>query len=279
MIRVPETATPQRDKMIHDAVVSSRTRVPVEWSAIRCTSGDRVGILYVTSDAMMIRSIWHSTEICDCGKHQGVLYIPESDDEIADSMPIRVDVTPTSAQQICDCLGTLLPTTKILDMTFEQSVIALPPYTSTADKYMADTLRMVWHSQKIDAGKKGRTGLTCNVGKHWMFTNTLQLHPGMAANYGWYDNSAPNRSATGKYKMWQCLSWAHNLQHVDYSQILVVIGSQMIVDGMPVNTWDVLKSKEDFSFLSYEGPLVIDRIPGVEPDPDSGCDLISLCAM
>ena len=275
MIRVPETATAERDKLIHDSVINPRIRVPVEWSGLQCSCTGHTGILYVASDDVMIRATWNSTETCDCGMHQGVLYIPETDEEIAAAGAVRVDVTPTSAQQICDCLGTLLPTTKILDMTYEQKVIELPPYTSTADAHMADTSRMVWHSQKIDTGKAGRTGLICNVGKHWMFTNTLLQHPGKSANYGWYDPSAPNLSATNKYKMWQCLSWAHNLLHVDYSQILLVIGSEMIVDGHPVSTWEVLKDPDRCAMISYEGPLTIDRIPGVEPDPDSGCDLIS----
>jgi len=276
MIRIPETNGTARDNILHDEVVRRIGRPPIEWSAIQCSNDKHTGILYVTSDSISVRAKWNSTETCDCGKHQGVLYVPDGAVDVQQCTEIcRINVTPTLAQHICDMTGTLLPTTKISDMLYEQRSIKLPPYTSSPDSQMAWTSRMVWHSNKIDLGKGNATGLVCNVGKHWVFTNTLLQHPGMAANYGWYDSSAPYKSANGKYNLWQPLSWAHNLQHEDYSQILVLIGSEMIVDGETTNTWDVLKDAELCSMLSYEGVLTIDRIPGVDPDPDSGCDLIS----
>jgi hypothetical protein len=281
MIRITEgPATPPnkfpRDTQLHDAVVYDYSRGPIEWSAIQCSMKDHTGILYVTSDAISVRGKWNPTETCDCGKHQGVLYVPWGPSEIEQCPDIvRIDVTPILAQHICDMFGTLLPTTKIADLIYEQRSVKLPPYTSDPNAEMAYTSRMVWHSQKITTGKGAQLGLTCNVGKHWVFTNTLLQHPGMAANYGWYDSSAPYLSASNMYKLWQPLSWAHNLEHVDYSQTLVLVGSQMVVDGSPMNTWDVLKDKTLCAMLSYEGPLTIDRIPGVDPDPDSGCNLIS----
>ena len=281
MIRIAEapSADPggvSRDVQLRDAIMRKVSRGPIEWSAIQCSMTDHTGILYVASDAFSVRSLWNPTETCTCGKHQGVLYVPENLVEVPQCPDItRIDITPTLAQQACDIFGTLLPTTKIADMIYEQRSVKLPCYTSNPDSTMAYTSRMVWHSDKIKTGKGDSLGLTCNGGKHWVFTNTLLQHPGMAANYGWYDTSAPYLSASNKYKLWQPLSWAHNLYHVDYSQTLVLVGSQMIVDGKPMNTWDVLKDPALCAMLSYEGPLTIDRIPGVDPDPDAGYDLIS----
>lgn len=222
MIRIAEapSADPggvSRDVQLRDAIMRKVSRGPIEWSAIQCSMTDHTGILYVASDAFSVRSLWNPTETCACGMHQGVLYVPESLAEVPQCPDItRIDITPTLAQQACDIFGTLLPTTKIADMIYEQRSVKLPCYTSNPDSQMAYTSRMVWHSDKIKTGKGDQLGLTCNVGKHWVFTNTLLQHPGMAANYGWYDTSAPYLSANRKFKVWQPLSWAHNLGHVDY---------------------------------------------------------------
>lgn len=264
MLRIDETATTNRETQILDAITSALVRVPIEWSAIQCSCPGHTGILYVSSDAVAIRAMWNLQEKRKCDQKMGVLYVPQTEAELEQCTSlVRVNVTAKSAQQAVDALGVALPTTKIADLIRQQCGIKLPPYTDTPDSAMADTSRMVKHSGRIDAGKAGKVGLTCNVGKHWVLTNGLNTHPGKAANYGWYDASAPNIAADGKTHLWQSLGFAHNLAHVDYSQTLTVVSTEMVVDGQSMCLWDVLKSPELCGLVSYEGPVTITRLPNV----------------
>lgn len=264
MIRIDETATANRDQQIRDALLNPYCYVPPQYAGIRCSFGQHKGILYVSSDAYSIKAVWEATHYRECDGQKGVLYVPENDEEAASCTSIvRVNVTATSAQQIADATGMLLPTTKIADMIWQQCAVKLPPYTDTPDARMADTSRMFKHSNRVESGKAGRQGLTCNVGKHWVLTNGLLSHPGCGANYGWYDSSAPNIAADGKTRLWQSLGFAHNLAHVDYSQTLTLVSPHMIVDEQQMLVADVMVNPELCGLISYEGPLKITRYPGV----------------
>jgi N-acetyl-anhydromuramyl-L-alanine amidase AmpD len=211
------------------------------------------------------------------GRLRGVVYVAQdalSLGEPADS--IRVNVTAETAQWICDLQGWMLPTTKVCDLLWQQARVRLSPCLQPATRQqrlergyspsMADTAAMVRHSQEIDKKREGRRGLICNVGKHWVLSKALGSKPGRAANYGYYDGSAPYVSASG-LRMWQTLSTAHNLHHVDYSQVLQPLRAEMLVEGQVRSVADVLLDHELAPLVSDEGPLSIVRLPGVRRSP------------
>lgn len=60
-------------------------------------------------------------------------------------------------------------------------------------------------------------------GKNWVNDPALANHPGRAANYGMPSTSGRYRSQDGHYQLWQPLSFAHDIDHYDYSQLLRLI--------------------------------------------------------
>jgi len=72
-------------------------------------------------------------------------------------------------------------------------------------------------------------------GKSWVLSNGLLGRPGFAANYGLFSATAPYRSATGAHRLWQPLSFAHDLDHWDYSQLLRLVRRR---PGTPLPSYD-----------------------------------------
>jgi hypothetical protein len=70
--------------------------------------------------------------------------------------------------------------------------------------------------------------------------------------------------------MWQGLvpGLQHNLEHVDYSQTLSLMGLTVCVDGADMHLWDVMRSPELYGLVSNEGPMRIVRHPTLGPPPE-----------
>ena len=180
---------------------------------------------------------------------------------IGKTNPVRVSVNFETAQRICNLLGCAMVTSKVADLTRLQSVnklAALPMNKWVQDGTMANTDRMIEYSQKLD-GKLGvnDTALTSNEGKHWVNTKrfwTEPQNPPKSANYGWWSDGAPYEGKIGK--MWQTVGLAHNFQHVDYSQQIVLMDQMMSVEGLGnVHVGSVLKHPDLCYLLNYDGPL------------------------
>jgi N-acetyl-anhydromuramyl-L-alanine amidase AmpD len=184
---------------------------------------------------------------------------------------VYVSVTAKTAQIIADRLHAILPTTKIVDLIHTCAQQLQAPHTQPADPSdrasqgyspsMSDKYAMERHSLDNQQSAPLKLSLTDNCGKHWVLANSLLSKPsGTAANYGWYDESAPYVSASG-YRMWQTLGTRHNDQHVDYSQVLQLVHEDMEVDGKVVKVRDVLADPELCGMISSEGVLKFLRYP------------------
>jgi len=172
---------------------------------------------------------------------------------------VRVNVTAQSAQRIADRLGTILPTARICDLVWQQAQVRISPCLQTPDAHMSDTDRMVRHSREVDEKVSGRSGLIENVGKHWVLANGLITVPSRAANYGWF---LPNGRPI------QPLAYAHNLEHVDYSQVARLVRRDVIVDGAVMDIGQVGTDPELAGLVNGDGPLHVWRLPGVPFEPD-----------
>lgn len=118
-----------------------------------------------------------------------------------------------------------LTTPKVEDMVFESAALRPEPVLLSPKKVnIASESAIQQHSQQLLAklGAASEDALVV-AGKSWVLTNQLLGKPGRAANYGFYSANAPHRSATGVYRMWQPLSFAHDLNHWDYSQMLRLV--------------------------------------------------------
>lgn len=193
----------------------------------------------------------------------------------ADAMKIdgvRVNVSAQTEQKIADVLGCSLLTPKLADLMWLQKSAKLLPHprmiTSATDA-------MIDHSAKIDAdlAKLGNpAGIVCTVGKHWVIDNDLDSHPGRAENYGWHFDGnigIPAEYAVSKddhgrlITLIQGRGWAHDMHHVDYSQICVLVSRQCTVDGATMDLHDLLKDPALAPLASHQGAMSVLRQPGV----------------
>lgn len=236
-----------------DLIVDAVTQgyyVPIECVPVETEFNGHKGTIFVSSDALRIGMAGDS---------------------------VRANVSGRTAQLVADHLDFLLPSTRICDLVYLHARARTelidpqiqPPDTATRLKRgyspsMNDAEAMRRASLDVDRKKLvGKAQLICNAGKDWVVSTYLSKKPlTRAANYGWFSDSAPYRSASG-YKMWQTLGFAHNLDHYDYSQVLRLVRPQMMVDGKMVDLRAVAADAELAGLVSSEGVITSWRHPGI----------------
>lgn len=203
---------------------------------------------------------------------------------------IRINVSAALAQQIADLLGCSLPTAKLMDLTFMQRDVTLPPFPAAKIgvnlSVMDSTEAMIKESQMIDsalAAQGNPTGIINTVGKGWVLDNGMldafgkpKLLSGvpMAVNYGWafentYDGQKfdPSASAPSLVRVIQGRGYRHDCKHTDYSQMCLLVDRNCTVDGQNADLLDVFKDPELAKLASHEGVLKVLRQPGTPGDP------------
>ena len=189
---------------------------------------------------------------------------------------VRINVSAYLQQQLADAFGALLFTPKVADLHFLARTVTIPPFPIPIT---SSTAGMQTESQKMEdavAAEGGRPngGIVGTVGKHWVLTNGLNTHPGMACNYGWYlplGTKSPWNgvgiypSNTLRALLIQQPGYAHASSHVDYSQQANFMHRDCKVDGQPRDLASVLTDPSLASLVSTEGPITVPgcRQPGV----------------
>ena len=161
--------------------------------------------------------------------------------------PVRVAGTfiAVSARTASACAAALtrdgwitsLTTPKVEDLIYEHAALRPEPVLLNPQRLnIASSAAVQEHSTKLFARfAAAPTDALVACGKSWVLSNGLLARPGRAANYGMYSATAPYRSATGQYRLWQPLSFAHNLDHWDYSQLLRLVRRR---PGTPLPSYD-----------------------------------------
>jgi len=149
--------------------------------------------------------------------------------------PVRVDgaFVAVSARTAQACAAALngdgwlvtLTTPKLEDMVYEAAALRPEPVLLNPQRLnIASEAAIREHSEKflkrLGAASEGALVV---AGKSWVLSNGLLSRPGRAANYGLFSASAPYKSANTAFKLWQPLSFAHNVEHFDYSQTLRLV--------------------------------------------------------
>lgn len=247
---LPPGHGPARERAVRKAI-SDRHFIPPAWVEVALPEHNgHTGSVFVASDA---------------------LHIGEPGDSV------RVNVTHRTAQWIADQLGWVLPTSKIADVAYLASS-RLTAQELPADSAMATTERMFEHSELVDAEAERRhaTGLLApGTGKMWVNTKRLEVEAGgltKAANYGFYEPGASSKSPGG-LPLHQNVGLRHGLGeekpeggddgHIDYSQTMWFIRSDMMVDGVGRSVDSVVRDPELAGLISYDGPLRGMRHPGI----------------
>lgn len=237
---LPPSHGPAREAAIL-AAVREGWHITPQWCPVTTTMHGHTATLYCSADALQIG-------------------------EPGDS--VRVSTNALTAQAIADMLGASLETSRIHDLAYGAADVKLEPILNPGgikpgDPRMADTDVMVAFSTAIDAALGGRGGLVREIGKTWAIHPRMATSPTQAINYGFLTNRQP--SQFGPYKTprgltaWQTIGGAHDVQHVDYSQICCLVLGACIVDGQDHQLVDVMRDPDLAWLVSDDGPLKVTR--------------------
>ncbi|WP_437720156.1 hypothetical protein [Sorangium sp. So ce861] len=231
--RLPERACAAREGALLEAVQAGHL-APIDWVQVHSAHGEHRATFLVSADALRVGDAQDS---------------------------VRINASARTTQRIADLLECAMLTTRLCDLVWEQATVRIKPCIGAPDPTMANTSRMLEHHRRVEERVAGRTGLIENVGKHWVLTNRLAGSRERAANYGWYDPGAAHRH--GRHALWQPLGLAHDLDHVDYSQVVRLVRRRCTVDGAERDLLEVMTDPALAGLVSSEGPLRVLRQPGV----------------
>ncbi|HOD39437.1 MAG TPA: SH3 domain-containing protein [Candidatus Wallbacteria bacterium] len=173
-----------------------------------------------------------------------------------DSDFVRTPMNPITAQQIADKLGCMLPTAKMVDDIYAQAATKLSPQPMSSGNYPGWQNRMMKsefyneHQRLVQtqisktAHKNGE--LVAGHKKDVIVSNSLNSHPDKVIIYGWQLKGGKNI---------QPLSWIHENTYADYSHGVRLIKRKMIVDGVEMDSADILKDPVLSALLSKEGAV------------------------
>lgn len=170
----------------------------------------------------------------------------------SDTDYVRMPMNPLTAQVIADKYDCTLPTKKMVDDIWAQSVnkIAPLPWGPPYDASMMSTNRYMVHNSRIQKqlDNKDITALTSSQKKDVILTNKLSPNNPQkrVAIYGWIQLDG---------KPIQVYPTAHEDTYADYSHGIRLIANDVVVNGSPMRIQDVFQDKELCSLLSDEGPL------------------------
>jgi hypothetical protein len=226
-----------REKYIEDHVISGD--FDAKWTELIHESGGRRLKLNVMDDALKIDGV-------------------------------RVNVSAKLSQRLADLFDASLPTPLVADLMYRHAVRRAVPRPMPISTSVTSMLK---HSadvgKQIDVG----AGLASTVGKHWVLDKQLETKPGKACNYGWHFTGSSYQGINGfpaaskeaglNVRVIQPNATAHDPFHSDYSQICQLVSQLCWLDDVEVRFSDLLKDPTLHFLVSHQGPLSIDRQPGV----------------
>jgi len=196
---------------------------------------------------------------------------------------VRVNVSAQLLQIIADLLGCMMLTPRICDLMYLAAKASGPVLLPSPQPITSTTKAMIAHSARVDGylasvrdklpmTPDGGAPLVQTVGKQWVVANELQQKKvGTAENYGWqfpgssFGGSKFESSVTPPLRCIQGQGWAHDITHVDYSQIAQLVWARCTVDGEEKSLPEVLATDPQVAkLLNHNGLLKVTRQPGVE---------------
>lgn len=230
---LPDAPGPDRDRMVLEAVGSGLASCC--WQPVTSSVAGHSGIFQVCDDAVRV--------------------------ELEDGTRFRMQVSATLAQQCADLLSASLLTAKLMDLSYQQATVTLRATILPAGPDMVTTSKSKLWNAAVEAKRAGRDGLIRDCGKAWILSNA-GVGPNGAVNYGFFDKSAPYTNQIG-LKLWQTVGTRHDRAHTDYSQTLILMAQECLVDGQAMKVSEVLANPELCKLISYEGVIKHARQKGV----------------
>lgn len=147
----------------------------------------------------------------------------------------RIPLTPMAAQAIADSFHCFLPTRKMVNDIYAQSVVKLEPVPMYA--FRDSSITMWQHHLIIEGQRKGRKGLIAGIKKDLVLSGkiTRDAKPDREAIYGWHrpDGKPIQPLYTGHINWW-----------VDYSHGIRLVYRTIWVNGIAMDYTDVLKDPQ-----------------------------------
>lgn len=177
-----------------------------------------------------------------------------------DTDRLRMPLSPLGAQKVADACNSVLPTSKLVSITWAAATGKLPPqpWGPPYDASMMSTDRYVIHNQRIDAtAAKLNVDLTKLLAGHKkdvVLSKYLVAKPKQVAIFGWHQ---PNG------KPIQPVYLGHENTYADYSHGIRMVSRECTLDGQPDDLARILQDAVLSVGVSDEGPLPLVRQPGV----------------
>lgn len=175
----------------------------------------------------------------------------------SDSDYVRMPMNPLTAQKIMDKYDCSLPTRKMVNQIWEQSVNKLepkpwgPPY----DIDMLKTHRIGTHNTTIQNQLKGMDPfqLTSGHKKDVVLTNRLSpKNPSKkVAIYGWIQSNGVPIQPLNPVD--------HEITYEDYSHGIRLVANDVVLNGQPMRLNDIFSNPKYASLVSDEGVLTFTR--------------------
>lgn len=236
------------------------------------TGNDVLAALYEITDPLARTELL--VEAVQLGLHDPLYYVPIESAHgphratfLVSAQPlkfagVRVTVSARAQQRIADAIGAHLPTPKLLQLMHEQAQIRVAPFTRANLAGMSSTEAMVEASAVIDdrirravASGAPPDGLLSMCGKSWVMTQLARLYRNLCANMGLASNPPPGAPVDWIQLPQKGPDKAHNLDHVDYSQLCWLVFGSCVVDGETVRVETVATDSTLCQLLSNEGTI------------------------
>lgn len=185
--------------------------------------------------------------------------------------PVYVMASATLQQVIADALDALLPTSLVLDEIHRQATARIPPITQgewVTDRTMGLPHRLAEQSETLRTkiAAQANAALLSDAWKTWALAKGMKAAKMLegseqAFNHGLYTPSATSVTLGGEHAI-QVLGGAHGRYHIDYSQVVILMRGECVLDGAPMRTANVLRDPGTAALLSDEGALTVTRQPG-----------------
>jgi hypothetical protein len=163
---------------------------------------------------------------------------------------LRIPMNLHTAAAIADRFQLLLPTKKMVDAIYDQSVCRFVPQPLPPGPQMTSTEYYRKHNTMIDMQSQTRgfpSGeLMAGHKKDVVLTNLLKSRPDRIAIYGWH---------RGAGDPIQPLSTVHGAGYADYSHGIRLVAGMALVDGGLRSMRDILQDSVLANLLSDEGPI------------------------
>lgn len=159
---------------------------------------------------------------------------------------VRVPLMPATAQRVCDRLGCLLPTRKLVDAIYSQASVKLSPQPLPPGPAMTTTPYFLRHDERVRQQLQGRApgALVAGHKKDVVISPRLQSRRGRVAIYGWHRTNG---------RAIQPLSTVHGSSYVDYSHGVRLVRDAVRLDGRPASASAILRDSVLHPLLSDEG--------------------------